>query len=58
MGEMIRIIGPGKTHGYPYPGSKKISILQVCMVWTEISVTRVSVRHHEACRVMPNSYPE
>ena len=24
----------------------------------EISVTRVIVRHHEACRVMPNIYPE
>ena len=24
----------------------------------ENSVTRVIVRHHEACRVMPNSYPE
>ena len=21
-------------------------------------VTKVTVRHHEACRVMPNSYPE
>ena len=24
----------------------------------ENTVTRVTVRHHEACRVMPNSYPE
>ena len=24
---------------------------------TENSVERVTVRHHEACRVMPNSYP-
>ena len=24
----------------------------------ENSVTRVTVRHHKACRVMPNSYPE
>ena len=24
----------------------------------ENSVTRVTVRHHEACRVKPNSYPE
>ena len=24
----------------------------------ENSVARVTVRHHEACRVMPNSYPE
>ena len=27
-------------------------------VWIENSVTRVTVRHHLACRVMPNSYPE
>ena len=24
----------------------------------ENSITRVTVRHHEVCRVMPNSYPE
>ena len=24
----------------------------------ENSVTRITVRHHEACRVMSNSYPE
>ena len=29
-----------------------------CSVWIENSVTRVTVRHHETCRVMPNSYPE
>ena len=29
-----------------------------CMVWIEKSVTRVTDRHHEACRVMPNSDPE
>ena len=28
------------------------------MVWIEKSVTRVTDRHHEACRVMPNSDPE
>ena len=27
-----------------------------CANWN--SVTRVSVRHHKACRVMPNNYPE
>ena len=26
-------------------------------VWIENSVTRVTVQHHEARRVMPNSYP-
>ena len=31
---------------------------QACMVWIEKSVMRVTVRHHEACRVMPNSDPE
>ena len=29
-----------------------------CMVWIEKSVTRVTDRHHKACRVMPNSDPE
>ena len=35
-----------------------ISIFHVCMVWIEKYVTRVTDRHHEACRVMPNSDPE
>ena len=35
-----------------------ISIFHGCMVWIEISVTRVTAQHHEACRVMPNSDPE
>ena len=35
-----------------------ISIFSGCMVWIEKSVTRVTDRHHEACRVMPNSDPE
>ena len=35
-----------------------ISIFHVCMVWIEKSVTRVTDRHHEACRVMPSSDPE
>ena len=37
---------------------KTISIFHGCMVWIEKSVTRVTDRHHEACRVMPNSDPE
>ena len=68
MGE-IRIVGPGKTRGYPYSACKNISIFHgrtvwiisifhVCMVWIEKSVTRVTDRYHEACRVMPNSDPE
>ena len=40
------------------PMDKTISIFHGCMVWIEKSVTRVSDRHHEACRVMPNSDPE
>ena len=35
-----------------------ISIFPGCMVWIEKSVTRVTDRHYEACRVMPNSDPE
>ena len=35
-----------------------ISIFHGCMVWIEKSATRVTDRHHEACRVMPNSDPE
>ena len=35
-----------------------ISIFHGCMVWIEKSVTRLTDRHHEACRVMPNSDPE
>ena len=31
--------------------------LNDCEVLIEHSVTRATVRHHEACRVMPNSYP-
>ena len=54
MGE-IRIVGLGKTRGYPYPVCKNISIFHGCMVWIEKSVTRFTDRHHEACRVMPNS---
>ena len=37
---------------------KSISIFHGCMVWIEKFVTRVTDRHHEACRVMPNSDPE
>ena len=68
MGE-IRIVGPGKTRGYPYPVCKNItihhecpcriiSIFPVCMGWIKKSVTRVTDRHHDACLVMPNSDPE
>ena len=37
---------------------KIISIFHGCMVWIEKSITRVTDRHHVACRVMPNSDPE
>ena len=35
-----------------------ISIFHGCMMWIEKSVTRVTDRHREACRVKPNSDPE
>ena len=35
-----------------------LSIFHGCIVWIEKTVTRVTDRHHEACRVMPNSDPE
>ena len=35
-----------------------ISTYHGCVVWIEKSVTRVTDRHHEACRVIPNSDPE
>ena len=35
-----------------------IRIFNGCEVRIENSFTRVTVRHHEACRVKPNSYPE
>ena len=38
--------------------TENISVFHGCMVWIEKSVTRVTDRHHEACRVMPNSDPE
>ena len=57
MGE-IRFVGTGETRGYPYLVCKKRSIFHGCIVLIEKSVTRVTDRHHEACRVMPISDPE
>ena len=37
---------------------KIISIFHGCVVWIEKSVTGVTDRHDEACRVMPDSDPE
>ena len=37
---------------------KIISIFHGFMVWIDKSIMRVTDRHHEACRVMPNSDPE
>ena len=37
---------------------KSINIFHGCMVWIEKSGTRVTDRHHKACRVMPSSDPE
>ena len=36
---------------------ESISIFHGCMVWIEKSVKRATDRHHEICRVMPNSDP-
>ena len=44
--------------GTTYHTVYRKSIFHGCMVWIEKSVTRVNDRHHEACRVMPNSDPE
>ena len=40
------------------PTINLIRIFNGCEVRIENSVKRVTVRHHEACRVRPNSYPE
>ena len=37
--------------GYAGTLGENISIFHGCMVWIEQSVTRVTDRHHEACRV-------
>ena len=37
--------------------SKNIRVFNDCEVLIENSVTRVTVRLHEACRVIPKSYP-
>ena len=56
---MLSHPGPDKIHVYLMHWlCRNISIFHVCMVWIEKSVTRVTDRHHEACRVMPNSDPE
>ena len=39
-------------------GNCGTSIFNGCMVWIDKSVPKVTDRHHEACRVMPNSDPE
>ena len=36
---------------------QNIRIFNGCEVLIENSVTRITVRHQGACRVMPNSYP-
>ena len=54
----IRIVSPDKTQGHHYTVCKNISIFHGCIMWIEKSVTRITDRHHEACRVMPNSDTE
>ena len=41
-----------------FMGSRIVRIFNVCEVRIENFVTRVTVWHHEARRVVPNSYPE
>ena len=41
-----------------YPTGLIIRIFNGCEVWIENSFMRVTVRHHKAWRVLPNSYPE
>ena len=47
----------GRVHGNSGRVCKNIRIFKGCEVQIENSVTRVTVRQHKACRVMPNSYP-
>ena len=49
---------PGHVHGNPGRICKNIRIFSGCEVWIENSITRVTVRHHEACWVMLNSHLE
>ena len=48
---------PGRAHGNSGRVCKNIRIFNGCEVLIENSVTRVTFRHHDVCRVMPNSYP-
>ena len=41
-----------------YADIEIISIFHGCMMWIEKSATRVSDRHHQACRVMPKCDPQ
>ena len=55
---VIRCLRHDVIHWTTARSHDNISIFHGCMVWIEKSVTRVTDRHHEACRVMPNSDPE
>ena len=46
-----------KTNERQLSGTNIISIFSGCVVWIEKSVTSVTDRHHEACRVMPKVIP-
>ena len=43
---------------YNCENDESIRIFHGCVVRIEKSVRRVTVLHHEACRVMPNSDPK
>ena len=47
-------------HSHPKFSHRKVWTIRIfhgCELLTEISVMRVTVQHHKACRVMPNNYP-
>ena len=53
-----RLCPPIDIQCSPERQEENIRIFNGCEVLIENSVTRVTVRHHKACRVMPNSYSE
>ena len=54
----IRFVSTGQNRGKPCLVCKTIRNFNGCEMQIENSVTRIIVWHHEACQVMPNSYPE
>ena len=48
---------PGRVYGNSCRVCKNVRIFNDCEVLIWNSVIQVTVRHHEACQMMPNSYP-